>query len=61
MDASHPKTIRESLGWSQDTMADYLGIDRSSVSRIEAGKQPVTGPVRRLLDGLVQRQPDTAS
>lgn len=32
-------------------MADYLGLDRSSVSRIENGAE-ISGPVGRLLDLL---------
>ncbi|WP_245449607.1 hypothetical protein [Rhizobium leguminosarum] len=32
-------------------MAEYLGVDRSSISRMENG-QPVSGPVERLLSML---------
>lgn len=42
------KSIRERRGWTQAQMAEYLGLDRSSVSRMEAGRQ-VKGPVLRLL------------
>ena len=46
------KALRNSRGWTQDQMAAYLGLDRSSVSRIENGSE-ISGPVRRLLDLLV--------
>lgn len=29
------KALRSDLGWTQQDMADYLGIDRCNVSRIE--------------------------
>lgn len=45
------KALRTSRGWTQDQMATYLGLDRSSVSRIENGAE-ISGPVRRLLDLL---------
>lgn len=42
------RALRATKGWTQDQMAEYLGIDRSSVSRIENGAE-VSGPVLRLL------------
>ncbi|NTI92256.1 helix-turn-helix transcriptional regulator [Agrobacterium rhizogenes] len=39
------------MAWTQDQLAEYLGVDRSSVSRMENGG-PVSGPVARLLAGL---------
>ena len=45
------KTIREGLKWTQEQMADHLGLDRSSVSRMENG-QPPKGSTKRLLQGL---------
>ena len=47
------KSIREKLEWTQEQMAEYLGLDRSSVSRMENGQEP-KGPTRRLLIGLVE-------
>lgn len=50
------KALRTRLGWSQGRMAEYLGVDRSTVSRMESVKpetaQPQSGPVRRLLAQL---------
>lgn len=45
------KALRAAKGWTQDQMAEYLGLDRSSVSRIENGSE-ISGPVRRLLELL---------
>jgi transcriptional regulator with XRE-family HTH domain len=45
------KTLRDCLLWTQEQMAQFLGLDRSSVSRI-VGKGRESGPVAALLDGL---------
>lgn len=45
------RSLREKLGWTQDRLADYLGVDRSSVSRMENGR-PARGPVVKLLETL---------
>lgn len=46
------KVLRETRGWTQGQLADRLGIDRSSVSRMENGGR-VRGPVRKLLEKLL--------
>lgn len=51
-DAIDILTLRKRLGWSQDRLAQHLGVDRSSVSRMEREKQPLSGPVAKLLDHL---------
>ena len=38
-------------------MAQYLGVDRSSISRMESGSQPMKGPVVRLLRTLAASPP----
>ena len=43
-----PLELRKKLGWSQETMAEWLCLDRSTVSRIETGS-PISGPVLKLL------------
>jgi transcriptional regulator with XRE-family HTH domain len=48
-------SLRESLGWSQEALANYLGLDRSSVSRMENGQRP-KGAVRKLLIQLRDAQ-----
>jgi transcriptional regulator with XRE-family HTH domain len=45
------KELRERVNWSQDRLAEFLGVDRSSVSHMENGRPP-RGPVKRLLDML---------
>lgn len=47
------RALRAQLGWTQDQMAEYLGLDRSSVSRMESG-QPPKGPTLRLLQSLIK-------
>lgn len=46
------KAFREAKEWSQQRMADELGVDQATVSRIERGSQP-SGPVKRLLERLM--------
>jgi transcriptional regulator with XRE-family HTH domain len=45
------KLLREKHGWTQDQLAEQLGVDRSSISRMENGGR-VRGPVRKLLEKL---------
>jgi len=42
------KTLRSRLGWTQGQLADFLGLDRSAISRMESGQAP-KGPTRKLL------------
>jgi transcriptional regulator with XRE-family HTH domain len=41
--------LRNLLGWKQPSMAAFLRVDQSTVSRIESGR-PEYGPISRLLD-----------
>lgn len=50
-DAEDIKALRAQLGWTQGKLGQYLGLDASAVSRIEAGGG-TRGPTRRLLDIL---------
>ena len=45
------RALRDRLNWSQEKLAEYLGLDRSSVSRMENGQAP-KGPTLRLLRDL---------
>jgi transcriptional regulator with XRE-family HTH domain len=54
-------SFRTRLGWTQAQMADELGLDRSTVSRIETGQQRPSGPVIRLLGRLMQQYPSVSS
>lgn len=59
---THPTDMRElrsRLNWTQADMAKYLGIDRSSVSRIESGGG-LSGPVRKLLGELAANPPGSS-
>jgi putative transcriptional regulator len=46
------EALRRARGWSQAQLAKFLGIDQSTVSRIETGTMDPSGPVRRLIDML---------
>jgi transcriptional regulator with XRE-family HTH domain len=50
------RALREALGWNQQQLAEYLGLDRSSVSRMEKGQDP-KGPTLRLLRQLAESPP----
>ena len=43
------KSLRAKLGLSQQELAEKLGVNQATVSRIEAGKTP-SRPVARLLE-----------
>lgn len=46
------KSLREVRTWSQQKMAEELGIDQATVSRIERGVAEPSGPVKRLLEKM---------
>lgn len=50
------KALRRQLGWTQERMAAELGVDRSSVSRLEGGQQRLRGPVLRLVEHLIVQE-----
>lgn len=50
------KSLREGLKWSQAQLAEYLGLDRSAISRMENGQEP-KGPTERLLRQLAKDLP----
>ncbi len=53
-DGSDILALRQTLGWSQLAMADYLGLDRSTVSRLERGSRAIKKPVYELLRRLAE-------
>ena len=57
--AQELKTIRDALGWTQEKMADALGIRQDSYSRYERGVRHVPEPTMRLARQL--RNPSTAA
>ncbi|RUY28724.1 helix-turn-helix transcriptional regulator, partial [Mesorhizobium sp. M7A.F.Ca.CA.004.12.1.1] len=46
------KALRASRKWTQQQLADELGVDQATVSRIETGSEP-SRPVKRLLERLI--------
>jgi DNA-binding XRE family transcriptional regulator len=44
---------REALGWTQEQMADWGGVNRRTIIRFEDGSQPVPRIWKLALDGLV--------
>jgi len=52
MSTDEIKSFRKSRGWSQSDLAEQLGVDQATVSRIENGT-PMAGPVDRLLRKLM--------
>lgn len=48
------KTLRKRLGLSQAEFAERLGIERSHLSRLEAGKRVPSKPVSMLLTMMEQ-------
>lgn len=54
------KSFRERHEWSQQQLAEQLGVDQATVSRMENGVEP-RGPVRRLLERMMAEQPAPSS
>ena len=46
------KEMRIGLGWSQQKLGEYLGIEQATVSRLEADQWEPSGPVLKLLSML---------
>ena len=46
--------LRKRLNLSQSALADKLGVDQGTVSRLENGRAP-SGPVQRLLEQMAAR------
>ena len=45
---AHIARLREQQGWSQRALAKWVGIDKSAVSRIEAGRRRLSADERHL-------------
>lgn len=48
MSGTRLREIRDRLGWSQETMASWLGVARNTVARMEGGSLPVPVTTARL-------------
>lgn len=57
MTRSHLKSIRTTLGWSQQRLADELGVQRNTVARWEMGMHPISPMAARLVESLIARSP----
>lgn len=51
------KALRTDLGWCQTDLARHLGVDRSTVSRMERRKSRPSGPTLRILEQLKANTP----
>lgn len=49
------KALRQRLQLTQDGLADEIGVDRSNVSRWEAGVTKPRGAALKLLDAIAKR------
>lgn len=45
------RALRLRINWKQERMAEFLGVDRSTVSHLENGRKP-SGAILRLLSML---------
>ncbi len=48
MEASELRGLRLKLGLTQHQMGERLGITRGAVTKLEAGKNPMSKPVEKL-------------
>lgn len=56
MKPSELKKLRAALGWSQQRLADELGVARNTVNRWEMGDRNISAMVQKLL-GTLRRNP----
>lgn len=49
------KRLRASLGWSQQRLADELGVQRNTINRWEMGLHPIKPLAARALRALTPR------
>ena len=53
MQANEIKTLRDLLGWTQDRLAEELGVQRTAVALWETGRNKPGGPCKKLLSQIV--------
>lgn len=51
------KSLRTTLGWSQQRLADELGVQRNTVARWEMGLHPIAPIAARLIQSIIARAP----
>ena len=50
------KAIRAQKGWTQNQMAEYLGVSSKTIKNWEQGVCKISGPAKILLQQLVSQQ-----
>lgn len=50
------KSFRDSRNWSQQQLAEELGINQATVSRLETGVFTPRGAIKRLLERLMDER-----
>ena len=50
------RTLRRNLGLTQGDLAEKLGLDQSTISRLETGRLPVDARTRLALEAIQARQ-----
>lgn len=61
MTPSTLKSLRASLGWSQQRLAEELGVQRNTVNRWEMGTNPIPPMAQKLLATISTLQPRAMS
>lgn len=51
------KSLRAALGWSQQRLAEELGVERNTVNRWEMGTRKISRMAEKMLATIVQQQP----
>jgi len=55
MTAAELKTKREEIGWTQQKLADLLGVRRVQVTRWETGVAPIDNPTALAIEYVMLR------
>jgi transcriptional regulator with XRE-family HTH domain len=53
MDAEASKEFRAKRGLTQRGLADLLGVEQATISRVEGGKQRASRPLQRLFERIL--------
>ena len=46
------RALRKSNGWTQKDLAEACGVSKRTVENWEQGRTGISGPARKILDGL---------
>lgn len=53
MDAKTCQALRKKVEWTQTDLANALGVNRVTVTRWETGANPITEPMGRLIQRVI--------